>query len=270
MLKHVLLPFNVLLAVTITSGLFAQSSATTATAAPGTALGATIKGVIETVFPAITPIVDLFRPKQNNKEKEDKQQADIASKIADLKRATKQQLAPVAALSEELAVIDTIAGNAAIAEISLAQINVMLAMPVVSDKTWEAIKEEWSNATKALAKVDAIDSKKILDTVKDDAIQARLLDARALEEEASNRIQQRLPGKDAPHIREQTLKLQDALLAARNLSTIKLARLSRELKVVQDYLSTGQGTEAPALPIPADYLDLTDRALARAKNIKDN
>jgi len=184
----------------------------------------------------------------------------------------KQQLTPLAALAAELSLIDTISGNAAIAEVSLAQINVMLTLQPIPDKTWDAIKEEWSAATKALARIDAIDRQKILDTVKDDAIQARLLDARAIEEEASSRIQARLASKDALHIREQTLKLQDALLAARNLSTIKLARMSRDLKAIQEYVSTSQGgeTETAIEVIPSLYLELTDQALARAKKIKEN
>lgn len=246
---------------------FGQSPAPTTT--PGKALGETITGVIETVFPAVKPIIEFFRTREKDPKKEDAKQKEIETKLSDLKKATKAQLSPIAKLAQELALIDTISSNAAIAEISLARINVILSLPQVTDKMWAAITEEWEAAAKVLAKIEKIDQKQILDAVSDDAIQARLLEARSIQEEASGRIVQRLKSKDAMHIREQTMKLQEALSAARNLSTIKLARMSRELKVVQEYLNSPAGLPAAATveAIPSEILAVTDSALARAKAI---
>jgi hypothetical protein len=260
----------IVLVLACAAGVQAQSSQPTAQPttqpAPGTQTGERIGNIVSaavnTAFPAIGKILEIFKPKSGPNERTTKREVEAAVSTAQTTaRSARTQLQALAGVATELKVVSKFATAASLARPSLATMEQLLAQ---APPDFARISEEWAVASAHLGAVQTVDDAS-LRAIREIAVRTQCQRMHALNNDLLIRITLNVKrgqkgGADAAeaarvltdYVRQTTERLEgfDALAA------IEIDSLSADIGSLAEWASSPAGDTDLASPLPAPNADL--------------
>jgi hypothetical protein len=196
----------------------------------GTQIGQIVSDAVNTAFPIIGKIMDLFKSKKSVNK--DEVTAAVEKAQSDFVKAAKEEVKPVAAVSKELGVIQAFATAGVSASQNLAAIERLLA----SEKTdYGRVSTEWGIAKNYLADVLVIKPEDI-QAVRDTTIQARIITLQKARKDLMKRIDDNIAGAQKnpsslskPELQSQITAMSGLLDGFDTLAAVELSALQADI-----------------------------------------
>jgi hypothetical protein len=232
------------------------TTSTDASKATGQRIGTMVSAAVDTAFPVIGKIMDLFKTK---KPDEKATQADVQKAVKaaqdEFKKTAKEQLQPVATVSKELGVIQAFAAAGVKARANIATITSLLAQ---SNPNYTKIALEWKIAKNNLADVLTLKPADIR-AIREPTIQERCLDLQSSRNDLMVRIDASLTeatSKDPKDFSKQELQDQISAMSALlkgfdSLAAIELATLQDDIDGLSKWANGSAGLPKKEAPLKA-------------------
>jgi hypothetical protein len=243
-------------------------SPTTTPEQTGKKIGTIVSSAIDTAFPVIGRILDLF--KGNDKKKSASK--DEVTKAADdaqkqFLATVKQKLQPAATVAKELGVMEAFATAAVNANDNIVTINSLLEQETPD---YDRVDTEWSIAKNYLGDVITI-KKEDIQTVADPVIQLRLIDLQNSRRDLMVRIDKNVAlGKAHKPLKKSDLQTQMAAMSAllkglNSLAAIELASLQADIDSLAKWANGAAGIGEKTNKANAQLVHIADGAIGAAK-----
>jgi hypothetical protein len=245
----------------------AASTTTNPSEQTGKKIGTIVSSAIDTAFPVIGKILDLF--KGSNKKSASKDEVTKATNDAQKQflATVKQKMQPAATVAKELGVLQAFATAAVNAHENIVKINGLLEQNMPD---YDQVDTEWGIAKNYLADVITI-KKEDIQAVSDPVIKLRLMDLQDSRRDLMIRIDKNVAlGKTHKTLKKADLQVQieamSALLKGLNsLAAIELAELQADIDSLAKWASGAAGGGEKAISPNSQLLKIADAAIGTAK-----
>jgi hypothetical protein len=243
----------------------ASSTPTNPDVKKGQQIGTIISSAIDTAFPVIGKVMDLFKGGKKSASKDEVAQASTDAQ-KQFMSTVKQKIQPAATVAKELAVLQAFATAAVNAHDNVLTINHLLE---ASTPNYDQVDTEWTIAKNYLADVITIKTADI-QIVADPNIQLRLLDLQNSRRDLMVRIDRNVAlGKGGKPLNKADLQTQmaamsDLLKGLNSLAAIELATLQADIDNLAKWANGAAGPQGTPKP-NVGLLRIADHAVSSAK-----
>jgi hypothetical protein len=244
----------------------------TGAAATGQKIGGIVSAAIDTAFPIIGKIMDLFRnPNKKNASKTEVQAATNQTQ-QEFMKTVKMKIQPVATVAKELSVMQTFSTAAVNVHDKLIPISSLLEQDKPDDGQ---IETEWTVAKNYLADANAV-KREDIQAVADLVIQAHLLDLQNARRDLVVRIDKNISlAKSNKPFKKQELVTQfaamnDLVKGLNSLAAIEFTVLQSDVESLSKWANGGADISTPKPKIDPRLLSAADHAVDTAKKAVDS
>ena len=260
-----------------------QDTSQSSAQSKGKTIGTIISAAVDTAFPVVGKILDLFKtkpapsappPDKKNKvtpppPEKTATESEVQAAVDQAKRqfitTFKQQIQPAASVAKELNIIETFATGAVSASENISNINHYLA---ASSPNFDDIDTEWTIAKNYLADAIAI---KDFEPISDNLIKLRLTEIQTSRKDLMVRIDKNIAlGKAHKSVvkadlQAQVLAMAGLLKGLNSLAAIELASLQSDIDNLAKWANSAAGGPSTFKP-NSELIKVTDDAIQASKS----
>jgi hypothetical protein len=229
-----------------------------------------VSDAVNTAFPIIGKIMDLFTSSKTKNASKDDVAAAVKKAQGDFLTAAKQKVQPVATVSKELGVIQAFATAGVSASQNLTTMNRLLAD---TEPDYGKVGEEWKVAKNYLADV-LIMKPEDVQAVRDTEIQARIIKLQKARKDLMQRMddnidgaQKKSPSFSKPELQSEVIAMSGLLDGFDTLAAVELTALQADIDELAKWANAPAGVVNFAAKKPSPrLLKIIDDAAASAQN----